>query len=106
MTTKAGRNSCACATSTSAERWTASACTRNRCGSARMTSSAWVPTEPEEPIRLTERIGSAEVKRLDHEVRGGKDEEEAVEAVEDAAVAGQQSAHVLEPEVSLDHRLA
>src|SRR5580692_7964480 len=106
MTTTSGWNSVAWATSTSAERCAASAWTRKRCGSARTTSRACVPTEPEEPIRLTERIGSAEVKRLDHEVRGGKHEEEPVEAVEDAAVPRQQAAHVLEPEVPLDHRLA
>ncbi len=52
----------------------------NRSGSPRSTSSAWVPMEPVEPIRLTVRISSPEVERLDHEVRGGKDEEEAVEA--------------------------
>src|SRR5580704_4094581 len=106
MTTTSGWNSVAWATSTSAERCAASAWTRKRCGSARMTSRACVPTEPEEPIRLTERIGSAEVKRFDHEVRGGQDEEEAVEAIEDAPVPGQQPAHVLEAEVPLDHRLA
>ena len=52
-----------------------------------MTSSAWVPTDPVEPIRLTVRISSPEVQRLDHEVRGGQDEEQAVDPVEDAAVA-------------------
>src|SRR6516164_1245642 len=106
ITTTSGWNSAACAASTSADRCAASAWTRKRPGSARMTSRAWVPTEPVEPIRLTERIGSAEVKRFDHEVRGGEDEEEAVEAVEHAAVPGQQPPHILQAEVALDHRLA
>src|SRR5208283_1741084 len=99
MTTTVGRTSTAWATSSATELCAASACTPNRSGSLRMTSSAWVPMEPVEPIRLTVRISSPEVERLDHEVRGGKDEEEAVEAVEDAAVAGQEPPHVLDAEV-------
>ena len=59
ITTTAGRNSAAWATSCAAERWAARACTRNRSGSPRMTSSAWVPMEPVEPSRLTVRISSA-----------------------------------------------
>src|SRR5271167_567438 len=106
MTTTAGRNSPACATSSAAEVCAASACTPNRSGSLRTTSSAWVPMEPVEPIRLTVRIRSPEVDRLDHEVRGGEDEEEAVEPVQDAPVAGQEAAHVLDAEMPLDHGLA
>src|SRR6204780_1529492 len=108
MTTRAGPNSATWATSSSTERCAASACTRKRSGSVRMTSSAWVPTDPVEPIRLTvrTRVSSPEVQRLDHEVRGGHDEEQPVDPVQDAAVAGQQPSHVLETQVALDHRLA
>src|SRR5277367_230679 len=108
MTTRAGPKAAAWASSSSTERWAASACTRNRSGSVRMTSSAWVPTDPVEPIRLTVRtkVSSPEVHRLDHEIRGGHDEQQSVDTVQDAAVAGQQTSHVLEPQVALDHRLA
>src|SRR5580704_3448833 len=108
MTTRAGPKAAAWASSSSTERWAASAWTRKRAGSVRMTSSAWVPTDPVEPIRLTvrTRVSSPEVHRLDHEVRGGHDEEQPVDPVEDAAVAGQQPPHVLEPQVPLDHGLA
>ena len=64
--------------------------------SLRMTSSACVPIEPEEPIRLTERISSSEVERLDREVRGREDEEQAVHPVEHAAMPGQDATHVLD----------
>ena len=96
ITTRPGRNSAAWATSTSAELLRGQGVTRIGRGSRRMTSSAWVPIEPVEPIRLTERISSPEVQRFDHEVRGGEDEEEPVDPVEDAAVAGQEPPHVLE----------
>ena len=36
----------------------------------------------------------------------GSDEEQPVHPVEEPAVARQQPAHVLQPEVALDHRLA
>src|SRR5580693_267709 len=98
MTTTSGRNSWAWATRTSAERCTARAWTRKRVCSLRMTSSACVPIEPEEPIRLTERISSSEVERLDREIRCGEDEEQA-------AVPRQDATHVLDTEVPLHHRL-
>src|ERR1700689_2873537 len=108
MTTRSGPNSATWARRSSTEDRAANAWTRKRAGSVRMTSSAWVPTDPVEPIRLTvrTRVSSPEVHRLDHEVRGGHDEEQSVDPVEDAAVAGQQPSHVLEPQVPLDHRLA
>src|SRR3974390_3219440 len=106
ITTTSGSNSRACATSRSAERWAASACTRRRAGSVRTTSRAWVPMDPDEPIRLTERISSAEVEGLHHEVRGGHDEEQTVAAVGDPPGAGQDAAHVLDAEMPLDHGLA
>src|SRR5580704_4980096 len=106
MTTTSGRNSRAWATRTSAERCTARAWTRKRVCSVRMTSSACVPIEPEEPIRLTERISSPEVERLDREVRCGKYEEQAVHPVEHATMPGQDPTHVLDAEVALEQRLA
>src|SRR5580658_438968 len=101
MTTRGGRNSAAWASSRSVERWAASAPRVNRSGSPRRTSSAWVPMEPVHPSRLTERIRSPEVERLDHEVRGREHEEQAVDPVEDPAVPGQEAAHVLQPEMAL-----
>src|ERR1700733_7535163 len=106
MTTTSGWNSWAWATRTSAERCTARAWTRKRVCWLRMTSSACVPIEPEEPIRLTERISPSEGEGLDGEVRRREDEEQAVHPVEQATVPGKDAAHVLDPEVPLDQRLA
>src|SRR5581483_3886011 len=105
MTTSGGWNSAAWASSSSVERWAASAASVKRCGSARSTSSAWVPMEPVEPSRLTVRISSPEVERLDHEVRGGQREEQPVDPVQEATVPRQDARHVLDPQVALDHRL-
>src|SRR6185437_3584616 len=106
MTTKAGRNSAAWVSRSSTELCAANAHTLNRARSWRTTSSAWVPTDPVEPIRLTVRIRSPEVHRLHHKIRGGDDEEQPVDAVEDAPVPVQDPAHVLDPEMPLDHGLA
>ena len=70
--------------------------------SLRTTSSACVPIEPEEPIRLTERIRSPEVECLDREVRRGENEEQAIHSVQNAAVPRKDPAHVLDPEVALE----
>src|ERR1035441_6636503 len=106
MTTSAGCRSAAWARSSSAELWAARAVTRNRSGAPCRTSTAWVPIEPVDPSRLTERITSSEMHGLDHEVRGREDEEEPVNPVEQAAMARHEPSHVLQSEVTLDHRLA
>ena len=67
-----------------------------------------MPIEPVEP-RTTTRIGRAHQtsrERDDQVVDGGQAEQHRVEAVEHAAVPGQERAEVLEPEVALEHRLA
>src|SRR5262249_24230038 len=98
-----------------------------------MTSSAWVPTEPVLPRIATRRAARPDVPGFttvdpapacrssghacaasssdeaagDDQVEdGGQAEQHRVEAVEHAAVPGQQRAQVLEPEVALQHRLA
>src|SRR5262245_3294328 len=83
-----------------------------------MTSRAWVPTEPVEPRITTPRVtgsvyGREPERRLSVElelqrevVRDRQTEQQRVEPVEHAAVAGQQCTEVLEAEVALQHRLA
>src|SRR3954467_13774517 len=69
-----------------------------------MTSAACVPIDPVEPTRLTV-VMSVQLQILSEVVRGRQDEEEAVEAVEHPAVAGEDRAHVLDADVALDERL-
>src|ERR1019366_3082281 len=106
MTTNSGRSAAACARRASVDVCAARATTRKRSGSPSSTSTAWVPIEPVEPNRLTERISSPEVKCLDHEICGGQDEKEPVHAVQDAPVTWHQTTHVLHAEMALYHRLA
>src|SRR5580692_10124423 len=106
MTTISGRSRAACSSRIPVERWAASATTWKRSGSPSSTSTACVPIDPVDPNRLTERIDSAEVEGFDHEVRGGEDEEEPVDPIQDAAMARHEPTHVLDPEIALDHRLA
>src|ERR1700722_20151899 len=98
-----GRRRAAWSSKTSAELCAASATTRKRSGWPVRTSTAWVPIEPVEPSRLTERISSPEVERFDHEVRGGKDEQKPVDPVEDAPMTGHEPAHVLHAQLARDY---
>ena len=132
MATSSGRSRRAWATSRSTDRWAASATNRKRSGSVSTTSIAWVPIEPVEPTRLTLHVTRLHVHGPQHAIgraahpagaptvtapftRGGtpsrgrtwrEDEQQAVHPVEHAPVAGQDPAHVLQPEVPLDERLA
>src|SRR5687767_11071953 len=75
-----------------------------------MTSSVCVPIEPVEPSRTT-LVVVVTPRSADLELNGevedrGQAEEDRVEAVEDATVAREDGAEVLDAEVALDHRLA
>src|SRR6185437_4385022 len=66
----------------------------------------WSGTRPTGLLRYpTEGPGSAHVEGPDQVVRGRKDEQEAVDPVEQAAVSREDPAHVLHAQVSLDHGL-
>src|SRR3954466_13173752 len=77
-----------------------------------MTSSACVPIDPVDPRTATPTLPapvivtpSGDAEGHDQVVDRGEAEEDRVEAVEHAAVTGQDRAEVLETEVALEHRL-
>src|SRR5690606_40481455 len=70
-----------------------------------ITSSAWLPIEPVAPSTTTWLIGSQQAADQKEHVSGRDGEQEAVDAVEHAPVAGKHRAHVLDAEGALDHRL-
>src|SRR5439155_25833357 len=117
MATRGGMNSRTCPTSSS---WLLPApkpTTRNRSGLCRTTSRAWVPIEPVEPRIASDRM-SLEVTLPCHlaaaspledqpkvvESRRGR-QKDGIDAIQDPAVAGEDRAHVLHPEVALDQGL-
>src|SRR5687768_15894582 len=112
-TTASGRSSRACSARSSTDDMAASATTRNRSGSARTTSSVCVPIDPVEPATATVVVEVTQLTLNDEEVADpgdvpdcGEDEQEGVEAIEQATMAGQQRAHVLDAQVPLQQRLA
>ncbi len=62
------------------------------------------------PLRSPAVLSGADaapgVEEHRHEVRDRQDEQQRIEAVEHATVARQDRSHVLDPEVTLDERLA
>ena len=106
----------------STERHAPRATTRNRSGSAPITSMAWVPIDPVDPTMLTVTgwsdrpwppvIGvapsrtSPEVEHSDQIVRRRQDEEQGIDPVEDPAMARAGAIPCPSAEVTLDQRLA
>ena len=80
---------------------------RRNDGSPARTSSAWRPIEPVEPRSATPRgRARASVEDADDiEVRDGRREQERVDPVEHAAVAGDERARLLRAGRALEHRL-
>ena len=109
IATRLGLTSWACSANSLTDDRAPSAITSKRPSAARTTSSAWVPMDPVLPAMQTVLAGtgleSDDVERYGKKVGRWQDEQQRVEAVEQAAVTGQERAGVLDPQVTLDHGL-
>src|SRR4051812_34695110 len=106
MATTFGRTALACSASTSTERAAPMAVTSYAPCDAATTSSVCVPMDPVDPSTATVVIDGSEDDDACEVVGRRQAEQQGVEAVEQAAVAGEHRTHVLDAEVALEHRLA